>query len=169
MDSKPNRYERWSSTYVCRDGQPIPMPPDLARPLSEQLRFLLGLAPWRVLLALAAAAVLALAVRAPSGTWPDALLLGGVILGLVLGVALAIPILILLVSLIFWPWTRIQAGEAARQETARKAIDELEAEICACELAMQQTEPARRWRYELRLEWLRTQHDQRLMPSQAKR
>ena len=161
MAGQPSKYDIWSSTWVCRDGEQVPIPPEQLGGLRAYLALSLRWKSWWPLLAIYAVGVLALAMLSGRFGWSDLLYVGGVAIGGIGLLAVALPMIEIIVSLAFWPLTRVQAGETARQSTITKPLDALEAEINDCETRIAQAPLHKRWQYERRADWLRRQRAQR--------
>lgn len=161
MTGQPSKYDIWSSTLVCRDGEQVPVPPEQLGGLHVLLALYLNWKFWWRLLAIYAVGVLALVTLSGRFGWSDLPYVGGVAIGVFGLLAVALPMIVILVSLAFWPLTRVQAGETARQNTITKPLDALEVEINDCETRMAQAPLHKRWQYERRADWLRRQRAQR--------
>jgi hypothetical protein len=165
MAGQPSRFAIWSSTFVCRDGERVPAPPEQLGGFRKFMAQWLRPESWWGLVALVAVGLTATAMQGGRLGWSAALYVGG---GIILVVALLaiLPLLTLLiilpVSMAFWPWTRVQGGEAARKETMSKPLDALDAEIGDCEVEMRDAPLDKRWQYQRRVDWLRRKREQRM-------
>lgn len=161
MAVQPSQSDLWSSTFVCRDGEHVPVPPEQLGCLRKFMADWLRPKSWWSIFALLGVGLIASAMRDGRFAWSDVLYVGGALLILTALFAILPLLVILPVSTAFWPWTRVQGGEAARQETMSKPLDALDAEIGDCEVAMRGARPEKRWQYQRRVDWLRHKREQR--------